>query len=313
MGSSFPKNNRADSKSIAAADEKLKQSPLSLSNQFPVALFTQNYSHAVSDSIPLHWHDEMQLIWVYEGELAYTVNDETITINGDQLLFISGRQLHSSRITGNNARSLCINFTIEVFHPLISEFFSISFLDQLQKPYATLPLKSYQLLWLKDLLYWEPTIIGYHFLMNFLSQAFWEYMNGNLEDGKRTPVASINSDLEETELFHDILIYVQSHFAEPLTIKELSNYALINKNKLTSLFKKHTNMSPIKYLNDYRLYVAKNLLITTSKSISEIAAEVGYHQTSYFIEQFRERYGMSPLKYRNNYKNKHTENPSSCE
>ena len=57
--------------------------------------------------------------------------------------------------------------------------------------------------------------------------------------------------------------------------------------------------SSIKYLNEYRLFTAKNLITHTYRPISEISADVGYNQISHFIEQFRNSYGLSPLKYRN--------------
>ena len=81
----------------------------------------------------------------------------------------------------------------------------------------------------------------------------------------------------------------------------LAKTAHLNKNRLTALFKKYTNMTPVKYLNEYRLYVAKNLITSTDLSISQISEDVGYHQISHFIQQFRKSYGMTPLKYRNRY------------
>ncbi len=57
--------------------------------------------------------------------------------------------------------------------------------------------------------------------------------------------------------------------------------------------------SSIKYLNEYRLFTAKNLITHTYRPISEISADVGYNQISHFIEQFRNSYGLSPLEYRN--------------
>ena len=45
--------------------------------------------------------------------------------------------------------------------------------------------------------------------------------------------------------------------------------------------------------------MAKNLILNTKKPITEISADVGYNQISYFIEQFKGAYGLSPLKYRN--------------
>ena len=68
-------------------------------------------------------------------------------------------------------------------------------------------------------------------------------------------------DYDEIEMFHTVLNYVYSHYAEPLTVQQLAVQIMTNKNQLTDLFKKSTNMAPIKFLNEYRLYIAQNLII----------------------------------------------------
>lgn len=92
---------------------------------------------------------------------------------------------------------------------------------------------------------------------------------------------------------------------------QIAAYGIINKNRCTDLFRKYTRLSPIKYLNEYRLYMAKNLILNTKKPISEISTDVGYNQISHFIEQFRGAYGLSPLKYRNQFAGQSSDRTSS--
>ena len=95
---------------------------------------------------------------------------------------------------------------------------------------------------------------------------------------------------EEVELLHRALELIHRDYVKPLTVKQISDYTLVNKNRLTMLFQKYTNTSPIKYLNDYRLYNAKNMILQSDKPISEICADVGFNQLSHFIKSLRETY-----------------------
>ena len=113
------------------------------------------------------------------------------------------------------------------------------------------------------------------------------------------------------ELLQSLLSFVHNHYQDPLTVRQIAAYGIINKNRCTDLFRKYTRLSPIKYLNEYRLYMAKNLILNTKKPISEISADVGYNQISHFIEQFRGAYGLSPLKYRNQFAGQYSDRTSS--
>lgn len=265
-----------------------------LSEEFPIAMYTQNFIHAASDSIPFHWHDELQITWISEGELEYCINGDKFKLGSDKLVLVQSHQLHSSHTTTSDVKTLCINFTPEIFHPLILKKYIRPMLDSHAFAYSLLLLKPYQIIMLKKLQNWKKEPLGYFSVMNFLSQVFEEILK-EFEEDTETP------DREETRLFHEMLGFVHANFAQPLSMKDIADSAILNKNRCTALFKKYTNMSPIKYLNEYRLYTAKNMILHTDKSISDISADVGYNQISHFIEQFRLSYGMSPLKYRNKF------------
>ncbi|MCC8127546.1 MAG: AraC family transcriptional regulator [Clostridiales bacterium] len=294
MSDSFPKCNQAGIEFVISTNDSLQENVLFLSDHFPVAMYTQHYSHAASDYVPPHWHNEMQLIWVSEGKLAYSVNGDSFDLDSSRILIISGRQLHSSRTVRGDVETLCINFRPEIFHPLVLEHCLAPLLDSPSFSYTLFPLQPYQAARMNELIHAQTTTLRYFSIMNFISQIFEEILDQNEK-------ASAPTDRQEAELFHDILNYVHSHYSEPVTVKEITEQALINKNKLTVLFHKYTAMSPIRYLNEYRLYQAKNLLLSTDQSVSEISEAVGYHQVSHFIRQFRGSYGLSPLKYRKRY------------
>ena len=66
------------------------------------------------------------------------------------------------------------------------------------------------------------------------------------------------------------------------------------------LFKQYTGKTVASYLNDFRLEKAKALLLHTDASITDIALDVGFNNTSYFIKKFQQANQLSPHKYRKN-------------
>ena len=119
MNVSFPKCNQAGTEFVISTTDDLQEKVNYLSEDFPVAIFTQTYHHAASDSTPFHWHNELQLNWVSEGELEYCINGDSLRLSGDKILLVKDHQLHSSRTTEKDTCSLCINFSPDIFHPMI--------------------------------------------------------------------------------------------------------------------------------------------------------------------------------------------------
>ena len=60
----------------------------------------------------------------------------------------------------------------------------------------------------------------------------------------------------------------------------------------------------IEYINDYRLNIATNMLLTTNSQITEIATSIGITNLSYFNRIFKKKYNMTPKEYRRSLENK---------
>lgn len=295
MKQSLPTSNQAGIDFYFTMSNELEENVMFLSDDFPLSLYTQIFHCATSDFIPYHWHKSLQITWVYQGELEFSINGEKISLTADKLIFIKNNQLHTCKTVNTDTRSLCINFSPELFYPVIVKNYIIPFLKNPSFSYMTLPLEPHQITRLKGFFNWKNKPLEYFSALNFLAQIFEEVLSEFKEP--KEPL-----DYHEINQFQLALDYIHSHYAEPLNIKDISNHTLINKTQLTTLFNKYTGMPPIKYLNEHRLNLAKNMIIQTDKQISEISADVGYNQISYFIKQFHSKYGYTPLKYRSKFK-----------
>lgn len=92
--------------------------------------------------------------------------------------------------------------------------------------------------------------------------------------------------------------YIDSNFADDISLDSLAQKAHLSKYYLVHTFAKYYGMSPINYLNEVRLRASKELLQTTDLSISQIAISTGFSSQSYFSQSFRRSCGLTPSVYR---------------
>ncbi len=92
--------------------------------------------------------------------------------------------------------------------------------------------------------------------------------------------------------------YIENNYSKKLTAQKICRETLINHTRFYELFKLNTGKTFIEYLTGLRLGKAKTLLQISSKSIEEIATEVGCHDVYYFNKIFKNNFGMSPKSYR---------------
>jgi YesN/AraC family two-component response regulator len=86
------------------------------------------------------------------------------------------------------------------------------------------------------------------------------------------------------------------NYARSLTLSELSNYSGVSVSYLGYIFKSVTGRSPIDYLIEIRINMAKNLL-KDGVSVTETSSLVGFNDIYYFSKVFKAREGISPSKY----------------
>ncbi|WP_432663626.1 AraC family transcriptional regulator [Wukongibacter baidiensis] len=92
--------------------------------------------------------------------------------------------------------------------------------------------------------------------------------------------------------------YINKHYNESISVSHLAALEHYNVNYYTEWFKKQTGMTPRDYIQRLRIEKAKELLLTTKYSISEISNQVGYDHSSSFCRIFKLLENMNPTEYR---------------
>ncbi len=103
-------------------------------------------------------------------------------------------------------------------------------------------------------------------------------------------------------ILQDVEREIKAHYAENISLRELSQKFYLNSAYLGQIFKKKYGQSFKDYLTDYRIKEAARMLARTDLKIIRIAEDVGYKDSDYFVQKFIERMGCTPSKYRRDHR-----------
>ncbi len=93
-------------------------------------------------------------------------------------------------------------------------------------------------------------------------------------------------------------VYFQEHFNEEIDMKKYAKELNLSYSRFAHMFTDQIGISPHKYILQYRISKAAELLMTSSLNVSEISENVGFQDSLYFSRMFRKHMGMSPTEYR---------------
>jgi len=93
--------------------------------------------------------------------------------------------------------------------------------------------------------------------------------------------------------------YVHAHVSESISIDSLAELAELSPFHFSRVFKQATGITPLQFVTRERMLQAQQLIRETSRSLIEIALEVGYTSPSHFAQVFRRTVGMAPTEFRN--------------
>ncbi|HZP49639.1 AraC family transcriptional regulator [Actinocrinis sp.] len=104
-------------------------------------------------------------------------------------------------------------------------------------------------------------------------------------------------DLTQLAIEHAIAT-MWIRYNEPLSLDEIADTAILSKFYFSRVFRSMTGTSPGRFLSAIRLFKAKNLLLQTPMSVTDIAYMVGYNSLGTFTSRFSRSVGASPGRYR---------------
>ncbi|MEZ4886865.1 MAG: AraC family transcriptional regulator [Chitinophagales bacterium] len=109
---------------------------------------------------------------------------------------------------------------------------------------------------------------------------------------------TVEVNVQERERMIVIHEYIQNHFEEAITLDDIAQEVHMTVPAFCRYFKKLTNTTFTKFVNDFRIAQACKLLAEEDTSIAGVAFEVGFNNLSHFNKMFKEIMGKSPTEYR---------------
>jgi AraC family transcriptional regulator len=106
------------------------------------------------------------------------------------------------------------------------------------------------------------------------------------------------TDNRTADVIGHVVEEIYERFSEPITIEDLARSARYSRFHLTRMFQQAMGVPPSQFLTSVRIQEAKRLLLSTSLSVKEIAARVGYSSHGTFSAKFKNTVGFSPSAYR---------------
>jgi AraC-like DNA-binding protein/ActR/RegA family two-component response regulator len=102
---------------------------------------------------------------------------------------------------------------------------------------------------------------------------------------------------ETQRLVRKVMAYIQTNFSQDISREQMAGYMGVSARHLTRCFAQEVGLSPIDYLNRFRVLQARRLLDDGHANITEVMNAVGFRDSSYFSRIFRREVGMSPSAY----------------
>ncbi len=94
------------------------------------------------------------------------------------------------------------------------------------------------------------------------------------------------------------LRFIADHYGEDISLSDIAGSEHVSESECLRCFRGAMQTTPYRYLTEFRLSRAAELLRNTDDSINEIASAAGFRQPSHFGKCFREKTGLSPREYR---------------
>lgn len=255
-----------------------------------------------------HWHNDVELVKILDGEMNYYINGKTINLKKNDGVIINSKVMHYGFSENNQeCEFICI-----LIDPEILAINTVIY-KNLINPIITSPNLEYNLLKQdntnhnKILLNIEELYKSYHHFI--LTQEnidleciattcyFWknwfDLVKDNLINNNEQPSKEILLQKKMTR-------FIYQNYMHPIKLENIAESANICRSKCCILFKKYVQQSPINFLNEYRVERAKELILNTNMNITEIALNCGFNNLSYFAKQFYKITGKTPKKYKLN-------------
>ena len=283
-------------------DGELRENVAHGQPDFRAAHYPVGFSRGNQQVLPVHWHSELEIIHMTRGDAEFRIDEDIFQASAGSTLFIPSESLHSgisNSLHGGLYHSV-------VFHPCLL-FSTLS--DRCQSQYINLLDRSH---FHRGICINAGSEYAFQVKTNVeaIIRSFCERhcgfelaVKGRLltllslmfEHGEFGELQAINNaDATIQANVRAAIGFLENNYDQKIYVQELADTAHLSRTHFTRQFKRYTGMTPIEYLNMYRVQQAMHFIRAQGVSVKEAASLVGFDNFSYFSKVFRHYQGVNP-------------------
>lgn len=248
-----------------------------------------------------HLHKQAELILVLRGALTVTIDQQSYPLEFGQGVLVFPNQSHSLNTDPRRGSRILLCIFDMDFCPHYRKFFQ--YYVPGRNSFALNDLSDHSRLAQDKLLnltksFQRGETVPQH--ISNLAEGYLTLLLADLfrEDDVNPLQLQKKKDLEDMDLEQRLLVYLDSHYTEPLSLEILSKEFGVSRFQLSRLFSDKLHTSFPSYVTARRLEYAKELLTTTDDPVTGIALDAGFGSSRTFFREFKEAYGVTPSDYR---------------
>ncbi|HWR74685.1 MAG TPA: AraC family transcriptional regulator [Bacteroidales bacterium] len=268
--------------------------------------FTYFYRAKSEFDFPLHYHDEVELNFIKNAHGAKRIIGDHVEEIGDIELALVGPGMPHGWFGSGFKKNQIEEITIQ-FH---KDFFDEKFLQKNQLSFIrNMLMRSLRgiLFSTETTLRLEPRIYGLGKKQGFDSVLELMSIMHDLSISRDFRILS-DSGFSDTEVFsynsrriEKVMEFIHTSFNKQISLGEAAKMASMTESAFSRFFKLRTGMTFIDCLTEVRLGHASRMLISTTKTIAEIAYSCGFNNISNFNRIFRKKKSCTPRELRESY------------
>ena len=250
-----------------------------------------------------HYHDYIELLYAIKANADIWINGECHKFTTGDFVVLNSMDLHDFAFT-EESEYICVKFLPQILYSDEQAFFELKYVipflsdNSRQKIFHNNELKNLNLhsLMSEMMSEWDKKDTGYELIIrsNILRifAGIFRYWRIN---------GIIPLDIHLTDEIKKALTYLAYNY-DSATEKTVAAHCGLSYNHFSYLFKKAVGKNFNEYLLSIRLSEAEKLLISTDKSITEIALSTGFSSASHFISRFKASKDITPRQFRERIK-----------
>ena len=253
-----------------------------------------------SFQIPVHWHDELEIIYVKSGFLTVNISGENYIGKPGDAFVVSPGNLHFMGSQTGTVDYFTFLFPLKYIAFRTDDMLDDKLLEPLNSGHLmispeikdTVKEQCEQLagVYAAEIDESESKITGQIKKKIILLQFIHElWKKGFIVENDTTGRNTVEKEM---------VSYIQQNYTGKILLREFGEQFHLSEKYISRYFKEHFHITLSQYVTYLRLEHAKQMLQETDISVTEVAMQSGYQNISYFIRSFKKTYGVSPLKYR---------------